>query len=227
MRDLEDLRKTLERIDGKGYKAYRDILGSYAFEGGRIIVDHVQADPFAAPSKVRVRLDATPAGLDSDCPDNRVRRIALEDFLAREAAEAFALVEDRGGRGAPLRIDCGGQPILERTAVALAPDRIEFRVEVALPAAGRRILGRKAAALLGESLPTAIENASGATEERRRCAATSTWRRTTGISRLSWRSGGWWLSSATVRSCRGRAVPAICRWTLCGQFRLKARSRCG
>jgi len=168
MRDLEDLRKTLERIDGKGYKAYRDILGSYAFEGGRIIVDHVQADPFAAPSKVRVRLDATPAGLDSDCPGNRVRRIALEDFLAREAAEAFALVEDRGGRGAPLRIDCGGQPILERTAVALAPDRIEFRVEVALPAAGRCILGRKAAALLGESLPTAIGDAAEATEERRR-----------------------------------------------------------
>ena len=167
MANLKRLHEHLERIDGKGYKAYRDISGGYDFPGGRLIVDHVQADPFAAPSKARVRLHESPAWLDAACPGNRTRRIALEDFLAREVATAFAGTEVRDGRVEFLRIDSGGQPILERTAVALGAEWVEFRVEVALPAAGRRILGRKAASLLEKALPDAIKGAVEATKERR------------------------------------------------------------
>ena len=50
----EDLRRTITRIDGKGYKAYKDIKGLYAFGLYTLIIDHVQGDPFAAPSRVRV-----------------------------------------------------------------------------------------------------------------------------------------------------------------------------
>ena len=159
MSDLKQLRQTLERIDGKGYKAYRDILGTHAFDGGSLHVDHVQADPFAAPSKLRLRFAADPAALDPACPDNRVRRIALEDFLAREAADAL---KDAGGadpKGPPPRIDSGGQTILERTACVARADSIELRIEASLPAAGRRILGRKAAALLCDTLPAALAGA--------------------------------------------------------------------
>jgi len=31
MRSKEDLRRTLQRIDGRGYKAYKDIEGQYDF----------------------------------------------------------------------------------------------------------------------------------------------------------------------------------------------------
>jgi len=51
MQDLQALSAELRRIDGRGYKAYKDILGAYRIEGGALFVDHVQADPFAAPSK--------------------------------------------------------------------------------------------------------------------------------------------------------------------------------
>jgi predicted ABC-class ATPase len=47
MRTLEELRRTLHRIDRRGYKAYRDIQGSYALGPLELHVDHVQGDPFA------------------------------------------------------------------------------------------------------------------------------------------------------------------------------------
>ncbi|MFP4184566.1 MAG: ABC-ATPase domain-containing protein, partial [Halorhodospira sp.] len=45
---MEQLQATLQRIDGRGYKAYKDIEGRHAFPGFTLMVDKVQADPFAA-----------------------------------------------------------------------------------------------------------------------------------------------------------------------------------
>ena len=50
-------------------------------------------------------------------------------------------------------MDAGGQEVLERSAVALGDDWVELRLEVGLPAAGRRVLGRQAEALLLGDLP--------------------------------------------------------------------------
>ena len=50
---LEDI---LRRIDGRGYPAYKDIRGHYACRGYDLFIDHVQGDPFAAPSRLRVRV---------------------------------------------------------------------------------------------------------------------------------------------------------------------------
>ncbi|MEX0742626.1 MAG: ABC-ATPase domain-containing protein, partial [Phycisphaeraceae bacterium] len=61
---MDDLLTTLRRIDGRGYGAYKDIAGSYEMEPGVMLyVDHVQGDPFAAPSKVRLRVDQQTAAL--------------------------------------------------------------------------------------------------------------------------------------------------------------------
>ncbi|NQT91518.1 MAG: ATPase, partial [Lentisphaerae bacterium] len=56
MASADQLRDILRRIDGRGYKAYMDIGGAYDFEDFELIVDYVQGDPFAAPSRVRVRV---------------------------------------------------------------------------------------------------------------------------------------------------------------------------
>ncbi|MCB0581096.1 MAG: isopentenyl-diphosphate delta-isomerase, partial [Phaeodactylibacter sp.] len=56
MKTQEDLRHLLRRIDGKGYKAYKDIQGQYAFDDFELHVDYVQGDPFASPSRLRLRL---------------------------------------------------------------------------------------------------------------------------------------------------------------------------
>ena len=49
--NADELRNILHRIDGRGYKAYRDIRGSFDLdhEGLTLHIDHVQSDPFAAP----------------------------------------------------------------------------------------------------------------------------------------------------------------------------------
>ncbi len=143
----------LRRIDGRGYKAYKDATGQYADGDVTLFVDHVQGDPFASPSRVRVRLaGAWPAPLFA----GRARHVALEDWLARRVARAILSGEGgrRGsGKSGLVAIDAGGQEVLERTALALCPEWAEARLEVGLPAAGRRVLGREAEALLCDELP--------------------------------------------------------------------------
>ena len=66
MKDKDELRRTLQRIDGRGYGAYKDIEGQYDLDRYRLCVDHVQGDPFASPSRVRVQLDRDVAGFPQD-----------------------------------------------------------------------------------------------------------------------------------------------------------------
>ena len=157
LRPLDDLRHTLGRIDGRGYKAYKDIQGSYTAGPLSLHIDHVQGDPFAAPSKVRVRVEQSAAGFPTDLFDNAVRQIALQDFLARQVRLAIRHVAGAGGSGRGERgsgksglisIDAGLQEVLERTAVVVTCDWVEARLQVGLPAAGRRVLGRQAEGLL-------------------------------------------------------------------------------
>ncbi|MHC4605710.1 MAG: ABC-ATPase domain-containing protein [Planctomycetota bacterium] len=157
MATIEDLRGTLGRIDGRGYKAYKDIQGSYDFPSFRLHVDHVQGDPFASPSKIRARV---PQSVPEELFRTPVRRIALQDFLARCVHEAIrGIAQGRRGTGKSgmVSIDAGGQEVLERTAVKVAPEWIEARIQVGLPAAGRRVLGRQAEEMLCRELPRIVE----------------------------------------------------------------------
>ena len=158
MNSIDQLAQTLGRIDGKGYKAYKDIQGGYEFDGGAIFIDHVQADPFAAPSKARVRVDQTVAQVPGALYRTAVRRIALEDFLTRQVHRALQHASD-GGEKHKLLIDVGGQQVVERTACVVTGDFIEFRIEVCLPAAGRKVLGHKARQILCELLSRVVPEA--------------------------------------------------------------------
>ncbi|MDZ7799680.1 MAG: ABC-ATPase domain-containing protein [Trueperaceae bacterium] len=153
---LADLAHELRRIDGKGYKAYKDVRGGWRFQGGTLFVDHVQADPFAAPSKLRVRCDRAALRIPNDLDENATQRTALEDFLARRVHAAIGEVRARAKREPTLSIDAGGQAVLERTAMIVRPDFVEARVEVGLPAAGRRVLGLQAKDLLCDTLPELV-----------------------------------------------------------------------
>lgn len=156
----DELTRTLRRIDGRGYRAYKDIAGQYDLGGPILAIDYVQGDPFAAPSKVRVRIPLSGADLPAELFSNRIRRVALSDWLARQTEGAIRSVA-RGRRGSGksglITIDAGGQEVLERTAVVLGSDFVEVRLEVGLPAAGRRVLGREAEALLLSDLPEVAE----------------------------------------------------------------------
>jgi len=160
MQSRGDLEILLRRIDGRGYKAYKDIRGSYALGGGlELHIDHVQGDPFAAPSKLRVRVAMETARIPGSIFSYRVREIALRDALARELRVAIgqhpgtAAGSTGSGKSGLVAIDAGGQQVLDRTAVAITSSWVEARIEVGLPASGRRVRGRAAETLLLDTLP--------------------------------------------------------------------------
>jgi predicted ABC-class ATPase len=156
------LRELLRRIDGRGYRAYKEVAGSYAFDGFELHVDHVQGDPFAAPSKLRLRVPMEVAGVPADLFDNDVRRLAAADFFGRCVRDAISRPASgqRGRRGSGksgvVWIDAGGQEVLERTAMVLTDEWLEARVHVGFPAAGRTVLGREAETILCEDLPAVV-----------------------------------------------------------------------
>jgi len=156
----QDLRRTLTRIDGRGYKAYKDIAGSYSFGDFSLHIDHVQGDPFASPSKLRLRVPQAIAQLPPALLGNRVRRVGLQDFLARQVASAIRhCAKGRRGTGKSglIVIDAGNQQVLERTAVLVTADWVEARLQVGLPASGRRVLARQAEEMLCSELPRIVE----------------------------------------------------------------------
>ncbi len=159
MRAAEDLRQILRRIDGRGYKAYRDIEGAYQFPEYTLLVDHAQGDPFAAPSRVRVRVAAGVARFPESTRSSRSREIALRDFLTRwfsEAARRFCRGNRGTGNGGLILIDEPGQEVLERTSVLVTGSCVEARFVMGLPAVGRSIAGRQAEAMFFEELPRIV-----------------------------------------------------------------------
>ncbi len=160
MNKEDQLRKILSRIDGRSYKAYKDIEGFYEFADFELYIDHVQGDPCASPSKIRARVNKDVANLPYELFNNPVRRTALEDFLARKVDEAISSTTQkrRGtGKSGLIGVDSGGQEVLERTAVVITNEWVEARLHVGLPARGRRVLGRQAEEMLYMEIPNIVK----------------------------------------------------------------------
>lgn len=161
MRTLETLRRELHRLDGRGYPGYRSLQGTWDLGTARLHVDHVQSDPYAPASKVRVEIDRATTGLPAELIAGAPQRVALCDYLLRRFHEALgggAGGRSTGGKGGGLRVMAPGQQILERTGVVIGEHGLEVRFEAALPANGRRIRGAAAAALLTEAIPAAVHS---------------------------------------------------------------------
>jgi len=155
-RQLEDL---LRRIDGKGYKAYNDLRGEYTFPTYRLYVDHVQGDPFASPSRVRVVVERKASGFTEDMTANRSRAVALRDFLTRQfndCCRKFARGNRGTGKSGLITVDKPEQEILERSSVLIHETSVEARFFMGLPAAGRRISSRDAKNMFFEELPRIV-----------------------------------------------------------------------
>ena len=161
MADQKHLRSTLLDLDSRGYKAYLDIKGSYQFPDFTLIVDHVQGDPFASPSKLRVKVPQSVAGFPQELYQSRTRSIALRDYLTREFNTAAKEISSfRGtGKSGLISIANTGQEVLERTATVFNDNYLEVRFLVGLPARGRRILGRQAAQMLVVDIPNIVDSA--------------------------------------------------------------------
>ncbi|WP_206832701.1 ABC-ATPase domain-containing protein [Alicyclobacillus fructus] len=159
---MDTLRRHLQSIDGRGYKAYQILEGRYAFPSFVLAVDHVQGDPFADPSKVRVIVPRAKTAVRDDWIQTPWRRIRCEDVLARRVHEALRKLARRArgtGKSGLIAIDAPGQKVIERTAVQIGKDEIVICLSVGLPADGRRVLAREAAIMLLEQIPAVVERA--------------------------------------------------------------------
>ncbi|MEA1961691.1 MAG: ABC-ATPase domain-containing protein [Bacillota bacterium] len=152
-----DLKQKLNRIDGRGYKAYKDIEGSFQCGGYVLFIDHVQADPFAPASRMRVRMSMAEAGFPAWMTSDTYIT-ALEDVIAQRTAVHLSGVRRRTTKGAPVFIDAGGQEVLVRTAVKVETGFVELRLSVNLPAGGRRILAMEAQDILLNDIAGAAES---------------------------------------------------------------------
>lgn len=158
-RTKEELISLISSIDGKGYKAYSELEGAYDFGSFILFVDHVQPDPFAPPSRLRARVSQRLASFPKQLYANKIRRMALEDFLTRAFGRASQRVSRRRGTGfgGMIFIDVPGQEVLERTSMVVCEDFVEARFMVSLPASGRRVLGKEAIEIFLEDIPYIVE----------------------------------------------------------------------
>ena len=147
-----NLASTLHNLDGRSYGNLKQIRGRYTFGPVSVFIDRVQADPFASPSKVRVRVDRADAKFPLDLTTDRADRIASSDYLLRAGNEVLAKLDQRA-----LILGHPGQEILERTNILIDDAGFEARLLVNLPARGRRILGHQAADILTRDLPEFAE----------------------------------------------------------------------
>jgi predicted ABC-class ATPase len=151
------LSSTLDRIDRRGYGAYKDLSGSHDFVPFVLFVDRVQRDPFAPPSLIRIRTRENP--FDRHLFANPVRRVAFEDFLTRSVEREIRRVV-RGNRGSGgsgrVEIQRTSQVVLPRTSMVVESGYVEARMAVGLPAQGRSVDARAAKKVLLEELPEVV-----------------------------------------------------------------------
>lgn len=164
MKSSTELRALLKQIDHKSYPAYKGTKGEYQFLGYTLSIDHVQGDPFAAPSKVSVHVAGKIAGFPRVLYQEAHQRIALQDELTRQfhkATEKFAFQAKGSGKSGLISVSRCCQEVLERTAckIETRTGDIILRMEIGFPANGRTINARELEKILFEFIPECVKNA--------------------------------------------------------------------
>lgn len=158
-RDAGRLESILRRIDGRGYKAYKELEGVWNFGDHRLVVDHVQGDPFADPSRLTSFVTPERAALPTSAFAGDARALGTAAFLARALTKSGHDASSRRGTGKSGVIAAAdpGQIVVRQSAVTVHADGgVEARFTVGLPANGRRISGRQAIELLTDVVPRVV-----------------------------------------------------------------------
>lgn len=160
MRNSESLKRDLDRIDGKSYRLYKDLEGEYDFTNYKLSIDHVQGDPFASPSRVRVIVDQKVAKFPKELFDKKNKNIAVVDYLTREFYSNINKCGERvfgSGKSGLMFISKCPQEILERTSIIIDEEKIEARFYVGFPARGRSVLSKELEKIIYNVIPNIVE----------------------------------------------------------------------
>lgn len=185
MKTKQDFLDSLRRMDHKSYGAYKALKGDYDFRDFILKIDHVQGDPFASPSRVRLCVNNKqnfPAELFAE----KWEKTALEDYILRRVHFCIRNLmqggngrenrQDRYQRGGEERREQGyrrsgsgksgmisacrvGQEVMERIAVQISEREVEVRIEVGFPAYGRSIAAEELEKLVTAALPQIVKGA--------------------------------------------------------------------
>ncbi len=159
---MPPISRVLQRIDGRGYKAYKDLLGAgEEVDGVRVTVVRVQGDPFAPPSVVRLEAYMpVRERLPLRAP------IAVADYIHRLLVEEARRNLMRGvgeGHSGLLSLPRPAPIMIPRSAVEARPQGMGFRVVArlwaGLPSRRRRVLAGEAEELLLVRAPRALKAA--------------------------------------------------------------------
>ena len=156
-----DLRNILNRIDHKGYPAYKDTRGSYDFGRYTLNIDHVQGDPFASPSRLSVNVRGSVAGFDPQLYNKKHRRIALQDHILRRFFEVigdYTFKAKGSGKSGLISVSRPSQEIFERSALSIDERNgsVTVRFRVGFPARGRTVISGELIKILFEFLPECV-----------------------------------------------------------------------
>ena len=160
MKTNEELRTSLCAIDRRSYPAYKSLVGSWSFGNYTLNIEHVQGDPFAAPSQLSVTVDGRIAGFPVGYWETSWNSAALEDYLlrrfGRQAARFYHQAKGSGKSGM-LAVTIPGQEVLKRTDCEVQSGTVTLRFEVGFPANGRTINARELEKILFDFLPVCVE----------------------------------------------------------------------
>lgn len=159
MQTAMDLRNKLKSIDHRGYPAYKELRGQYDFRDYVLSIDHVQGDPFAAPSRLSVRVRKDKAGFPTELFNTAAKRITLQDHLTRlfgRWVSGGSFQAKGSGKSGLMSVSRCGQQVLERTALRVDDGNIILRFEAGFPANGRTINARELEKMLFDILPECV-----------------------------------------------------------------------
>lgn len=162
MKSEHQLRTILEEIDGRGYKSYQSIQGVYQFSDYQLSIDHVQGDPFAAPSKVSIRIEGTKAEFPLLYFDKPYKRIALQDYLLclfSNVIKKISFQVKGSGKSGMIITTSPKAEILERTSCTVnqTTGDLIMRLEIGFPAYGRTVCSTELITILFQLLPSCIK----------------------------------------------------------------------
>ena len=160
MKTKEELRTSLRAIDHKSYPAYKSLAGSWSFGHYTLNIEHVQGDPFAAPSQLSVTVDSQTAGFPAGYWGAPWNRTALEDYLLRRfgrQAGHFSHQAKGSGKSGVLAVTAPGQEVLERTDCEMRSGTVTLRFEAGFPANGRTINARELEKILFDFNPVCVD----------------------------------------------------------------------
>ncbi|KAL7532617.1 hypothetical protein ACHAXR_004736 [Thalassiosira sp. AJA248-18] len=170
----------LRRLDGKQYPGYHDIESSTKgwvndMEGYSLYIGRAQSDPFAKPTRCRIIVKSETAKFPPVSYQNKIRSVALGDYLNRMFFEcckkmgADVGAGEGGGqggkgwsgpKGGDIEIAKPSQNVIEQTAVRiLSNGDVCAQFTINLPARGRTIQGHRAVQIFDQTLPQMVQKA--------------------------------------------------------------------